>query len=45
MGRWGHFEDVTETRDGGTTQESVGMTVTVTHSIGAVEPEETISYS
>ena len=42
---WGHLQDETETWDKGGTQESMGVTLAVTHSIGDMEPEEATSCS
>ena len=41
----GHLQDETETWDKGGTQESMGVTLAVTHSIGDMEPEEATSCS
>ena len=41
----GHLEDGSETWDKGGTQESMGVTLAVTHYIANVEPEEAISCS
>ena len=42
-GRWGHLQDETETWDKGGTQESMGVTLAVTHYIGDMEPQEATS--
>ena len=39
LGR-GHLQEETETWDKGGTQESMGVTLAVTHYIGDMEPEE-----
>jgi hypothetical protein len=41
----GHLQDEKETWDKGGTQESMGVTLAVTHNIGDMEPEETTSSS
>jgi hypothetical protein len=38
----GHLQDETETWDKGGTQESMGVTLTVTHNVGGLEHEEAI---
>ena len=43
--RWGHLQDETETWDKGGVQESVGVTLAVTHHIGDMEPKKAISCS
>ena len=45
MRRRGHIQDMTETCDEGGTQESMWMTLAVTHRIGDMEPEEATSCS
>jgi hypothetical protein len=40
-----HHQDVIETCNKGGTQQSMGLTVAVTHSIGDMEPEEATSNS
>jgi len=40
--RWGHFQDKTETQDKRGAQESMGVTLAVTHYVGDVETEEVI---
>ena len=46
VGRWeGHLQDETETWEKGGAQESMGVTLAVTHSIGDMEPEEATSCS
>ena len=42
--RWGPPEDMPETWDRGNSQESMGVTLAVTHSIGDMEPEEATFY-
>lgn len=47
-GRWegrGHLQDKTETWDKGGTQESMRVTLAMTHSIGDMGPEKTTSYN
>jgi hypothetical protein len=41
----GHLKNVAETWDRAGTQESMGVTLAVTHSIGDMEPEEATSCS
>jgi hypothetical protein len=41
----GHLQDETETWGKGCIQESMGLTLVVTHSTGDMEPEEATSYS
>ena len=45
VGSWQQLQDETETWDKGGTQESMGVTLAVTHSIGDMEPEEATSCS
>jgi hypothetical protein len=45
VGRWRHLQDPSKTWDKVGTQESVSVTLAVTHSIGDMEPEENTSYS
>jgi hypothetical protein len=43
--RWGgYLQDKTETWNQGGTQESIGVTLAVTHYIGDTEPEEATPY-
>jgi hypothetical protein len=44
VGRWEHLQDETETWYRGSTQESIGVALAVTHSIGDMEPEVATSY-
>jgi hypothetical protein len=44
-GGGGHLQNETETWEKGCIQESVGVTLAVTHSIGHTEPEEATSGS
>ena len=44
-GGGGHLQDVTKTWDKGGSQESMGVTLAVTHRIGGMEPEEATSCS
>jgi hypothetical protein len=44
-GGGGNLKDMAETWDGGDTQESLGVTLSMPQNIGDVEPEETISCS
>ena len=41
----GHHQEETETWDKGGTQESMGVTLAVTHYIEDIEPEEVTFYS
>jgi hypothetical protein len=43
--RWGHFQDEIEACDKRSTQESMVVTLAVTHCIGDMDPEETTSCS
>jgi len=43
--RWGHLQEKTETWHKGGIQESMEVTLAVTHNIGNVELEEATSYS
>jgi hypothetical protein len=45
MRRWGLLQDETETWDMGGSQESMGVTLAVTHCIGDMEPEDATSCS
>ena len=45
MWRWGYFQDETEAWDNGGTQESLGVTLAVTHYDGDMEPEKATSCS
>lgn len=41
---WGHIQNKTETWDKRGTQESIGVTLAVTFSIGVMEPEKATSF-
>ena len=45
VGSWGHLQSETETWDKGGAQESMGVSLTVTHSIGDMASEEITSCS
>ena len=45
MRRRGHLQDEAETQDKGDSQESMGVTLAVTHNIGDMEPEVASSCS
>ena len=43
MNEWGDLEDIPETWNRGSSQESVGVTLAETHNSGHIKPEEATS--